>query len=58
MSYLDTLFFEVDGEGQLLAEEHVWVVGLQEGRLQLLQLLFREDGSVAALSLPARRGHG
>ena len=55
--YLDSLFLEVHGEGQLLAEEHVRVVSLKESRLQFLQLLLGEDGPVAALALSAGCGH-
>lgn len=52
-THLDPLFLEVDLESQLFPEEHVRVVGLGEGPFQLLQLLLREDGPVASLSLPA-----
>lgn len=57
-TYLDALFFQVHGEGELLAEQDVGVVRLQEGGLELLELLFREDGAVATLPLAVGRRHG
>jgi hypothetical protein len=52
--HLDARLGQVDPEGQLLAEEHVGVVGLVEGPLQLLQLVVGEGRPVSAL-LPLGR---
>jgi hypothetical protein len=53
-THLYSLLLEVDLEGELLAQKDVRVVGLVEGRLELLELLLREYRPVSALAL----GHG
>lgn len=50
-SYLNSDFREVHLHGQLLSTVHVWVVGLLEGTLQLMQLVGGESGAVAPVFL-------
>lgn len=53
-TYLYTLLFQVHLQGQLFAQHYVGVVCLLEGRLQLLQLFFRENGAMTAFPLGRR----
>ena len=53
--YLDPGLCQPDLARELLPGEDVRVVGLREHRLQLLQLLQREGGSVAPLLSPEER---
>lgn len=56
--YLDPLLHEINLEGELLPQKDVRVMRSLEGLFELLQLVLREDGSVAALPLarwPRRR---
>lgn len=53
-TYLYTLLFQVHLQGQLFAQHYVGVVRLLEGRLQLLQLFFRENGAMTAFPLGRR----
>ena len=53
--YLDPGLCQPDLARELLPGEDVRVVGLREHRLQLLQLLQREGGSVAPLLPPEER---
>lgn len=48
-SYLYPGLSQVSPEGQLLAGVHIWVVGLLEDLLQLLQLVAGEGGAVTPL---------
>lgn len=52
-THLYPFLLEVDLERQLFPEKHVRVVRFGESPLELLQLLLREDGSVAAFPLAA-----
>lgn len=53
-SHLDSNLWKVDLHGQLLPAVHVWIVGLLEGALQLVQLVGGEGGAVAAVLLLGR----
>lgn len=48
MCYLHSCFAEVEAQRELLAREHVGVLRLVEGALQLVQLVRREGGAAAA----------
>lgn len=50
-SYLNSDFREVHLHGQLLSAVHIWVVGLLESTLQLVQLVGGEGGAVASVFL-------
>lgn len=50
-SYLNSDLGEVHLHGELLTAVHVWVVGLLEGTLQLMQLIGGEGGAVAPVLL-------
>lgn len=54
-SYLNAGLGQIDLHRQILAREHVRIVRLREGRLQLFELLQRERGAVAALLAPHER---
>ena len=66
MLYLNPGFSELQPHGQLLPREDVWVLGLLEGPLQLVQLEGGEGGSgapdlpglVAVLQLPVLQAEG
>lgn len=50
-SYLNSDLWEVHLHGEFLTAVHVWVVGLLEGTLQLMQLVGGEGGAVASVLL-------
>lgn len=54
LTNLDSFLLEVDLEGQLLTQEHVGIMRLVEGSLQLFQLFLREYRSMATFSLRHR----
>lgn len=54
-THLHACLRQVDLHRQVLAREHVRIVGLRERRLQLLQLLQRERGAIAPLFAPHER---
>lgn len=54
-SNLDSFLLEVSAQCELFPEQHVWVVGLLEGCLQLCQLFLGEDGPMPSFPLAAVR---
>lgn len=51
LSYLNADFWQVDLHSQLLPTVDIWVVGLLEGSLQLMELIGGEGGAISPVLL-------